>query len=143
MIENNIFYIGVGRCKRATATLFLKEGTGNFKINRKNSKKKSSGMLINDYFYMNSFLCDEIFLPLKIFNKEKNFDFKVRVKGGGFSSQSLAIRLALSSAILKIFPEYRSTLKSFSLLNKNIKKKKERKKIGLKKARKAPQFSKR
>src|SRR3954463_1645704 len=131
---NNVnYYIGVGRRKEAVARVYLKEGDGKNEVNKKS---------LVDYFYMEPSLCDDIYQPLKIFNKEKDYDLLVRVKGSGFHSQAEAIRLGLARALLKISPEYRTTLKSFSLLKQDSRKP-ERKKIGLKKARKSPQFSKR
>jgi len=132
-MDNIKYYIGIGRRKTATASVFLKEGSGKSEINKKN---------LTDYFYMEPSLCKSIYHPLRLFNKEKEYDLLVRVKGGGFHSQAEAIILALSHALLKIFPEYRATLKSFSLLKKDPRKN-ERKKIGHKKSRKSSQFSKR
>jgi small subunit ribosomal protein S9 len=105
-------------------------------------KKKNKDKEIKDYFYMQPFLCREIYKPLKLFNKEEEYDILVRVQGGGFHSQAEAIRLGIARALLKIFPDYKTTLKNFSLLTRDSRKV-ERKKIGLKKARRAPQFSKR
>jgi len=131
---NNInYYIGVGRRKEATARVYLKEGVGKSEVNKKS---------LLDYFYMEPSLCEDIYHPLKLFNKEKEYDLLVRVKGSGFHSQAEAIRLGIARALLKISPEYRATLKSFSLLKQDSRKP-ERKKIGKKKSRKSPQFSKR
>jgi len=130
---NNNYYIGVGRRKEATARVYLKEGTGKAQVNKKN---------LTDYFYMEPSLSEEIYQPLKLFNKEKDYDLLVRVKGSGFHSQAEAIRLGVAKALLKISPEYKITLKSFSLLTRDARKV-ERKKVGLKKSRKKTQFSKR
>jgi small subunit ribosomal protein S9 len=97
---------------------------------------------LKDYFYMKPALCEEIYQPLKLFDKEKNYDLIVRVKGSGFHSQAEAIRLGIARALLKIFPDYKTNLKSFGLLTRDVRRV-ERKKIGLKKARKSPQWSKR
>jgi small subunit ribosomal protein S9 len=83
-------------------------------------------------------LCEDIYQPLKLFNKEKNYDLIVRVKGGGYHSQAQATKSGVVQALLKISPEYKITLKSFGLLTRDARKV-ERKKIGLKKSRKAPQ----
>ena len=130
---NNNYYIGVGRRKEATARVYLKEGTGKAEVNKRS---------LNDYFYMETSLSEDIYQPLKLFNKEKDYDLLVRVKGSGFHSQAEAIRLGIARALLKISPEYKTTLKSFSLLTRDARKV-ERKKIGFKKARKKEQFSKR
>src|SRR3954451_17694664 len=135
---NNNYYIGVGRRKEATARVYLKEGTGEGKIRTRNGKEKE----FKDYFYMEPSLCEEIYQPLKLFNKEKDYDLIVRVKGSGFHSQAEAIRLGVARAWLKVSPEYKTTLKSFSLLTQDARRV-ERKKIGFKKARKKTQFSKR
>ncbi|CAG8547007.1 39215_t:CDS:10 [Gigaspora margarita] len=161
---NNNYYIGVGRRKEATARVYLKEGKGqaHVRTNNKNiivkkiqkdiaerekslnnlnlalekAEKDTTGQALRPS------LCEDIFQPLKLFSKEKDYDFFVRVKGGGFHSQAEAIRLALARASLKISPEYKITLKSFSLLTRDARRV-ERKKVGFKKARKKTQFSKR
>ena len=137
MVNSN-YYIGVGRRKEATARVYLKEGKGQAQIRTNDGKEKS----LQDYFYMEPSLCQDIFQPLKLFSKENEYDFFVRVKGSGFHSQAEAIRLGVARALLKVSPEYKITLKSFSLLTRDARRV-ERKKIGFKKARKRPQFSKR
>ena len=87
-------------------------------------------------------LCEDIFQPLKLFSKEKSYDLLVRVKGSGFHSQAEAIKLGVARALLKVSSEYKTTLKSFSLLTRDSRRV-ERKKIGFKKSRKKEQFSKR
>ena len=135
---NNNYYIGVGRRKEATARVYLKEGKGQTQVRTKHGKEKK----LEDYFYMEPSLCKDIFKPLKIFNKEKDYDLIVRVKGSGFHSQAEAIRLGVARALLKVSSEYKTTLKSFSLLTRDARRV-ERKKVGFKKARKKTQFSKR
>ena len=137
MINNN-YYIGVGRRKEATARVYLKEGKGQAQVRTSNGKEKN----LKDYFYMEPSLCEDIYQPLKLFNKENEYDLLVRVKGSGFHSQAEAIRLGVARALLKVSPEYKTTLKSFSLLTRDARRV-ERKKIGFKKARKKTQFSKR
>jgi small subunit ribosomal protein S9 len=132
------YYIGVGRRKEATARVYLKKGQGQAQIRTKQGKEKN----LEDYFYMEKSLCKDIFQPLKLFNKEKDYDLLVRVKGGGFHSQAEAIKLGVARVLLKISPEYRSTLKSFSLL-KIDSRKKEREHIGFKTSRRPTQFRKR
>lgn len=134
---NNNYYIGVGRRKEATARVYLKEGKGQAQIRTKHGEKK-----LDDYFYMEPSLCKDIFQPLKLFNKEKNYDLIVRVRGSGFHSQAEAIRLGVARALLKVSPEFKPTLKSFSLL-KTDPRKKEREHIGFKTSRRPTQYSKR
>ena len=137
MVNSN-YYIGVGRRKEATARVYLKEGRGQAQVRTNDGKEKD----LKDYFYMEPSLCENIYQPLKLFSKENDYDFFARVKGSGFHSQAEAIRLGIARALLKISPEYKTTLKSFSLLTRDARRV-ERKKIGLKKGRKGPRFSKR
>ncbi|CAI2164218.1 17334_t:CDS:2 [Funneliformis geosporum] len=116
---NNNYYIGVGRRKEATARVYLKEGKGQVQVRTKHGKEKK----LEEYFYMEPSLCEVIFKPLKIFNKEKDYDLIVRVKGSGFHSQAEAIKLGIARALLKVSPEYKPTLKSFSLLKTDPRKK--------------------
>lgn len=138
MNTKNNYYIGIGRRKEATARVYLKEGSGKAQVRTKNGKEKE----LKDYFYMEPSLCEDICQPLKLFSKEKDYDLLVRVKGSGFHSQAEAIRLGVARSLLKVSPEYRITLKSFSLLTRDARRV-ERKKIGFKKARKKEQYSKR
>jgi len=135
---NNKYQTGVGRRKEATARVYLKEGKGQAQVRTKQGKEKK----LEDYFYMKPSLCKDILKPLKLFNKEKDCDLIVRVKGGGFHSQAEAIRLGIARALLKVSPEFRPTLKSFSLL-KTDPRKKEREHIGFKTSRRPTQYSKR
>jgi small subunit ribosomal protein S9 len=135
---NNNYYIGVGRRKEATARVYLKAGKGQAQIRTNDGKEKD----LKDYFYMEPSLCEDIFQPLKLFSKEKDYDFFVRVKGSGFHSQAEAIRLGVARALLKVSSEYKTTLKSFSLLTRDARRVEE-KKIGHRKSRKKKQFSKR
>src|SRR5215213_11649253 len=105
---NNNYYTGIGRRKEATARVYLKEGQGQAQVRTKEGKEKD----LKDYFYMEPSLCEKIFQPLKLFSKEKNYNFFVRVKGGGFHSQAEAIRLGIARVLLKISPEYKTVLKS-------------------------------
>ncbi|RHZ35303.1 30S ribosomal protein S9 [endosymbiont GvMRE of Glomus versiforme] len=132
------YYIGVGRRKEATARVYLKEGQGQAQVRTNDGKEKN----LQDYFYMEPSLCEDIYQPLKLFNKEKDYVFFVRVKGSGFHSQAEAIRLGVARALLKVYPDYKTTLRNFSLLTRDPRRV-ERKKIGFKKARKKTQFSKR
>nr|CAG8441150.1 6555_t:CDS:2 [Entrophospora candida] len=107
MNVNKNYFIGVGRDKEATARVYLKEGTGQAKVRTKDGKEKD----LKDYFYMEPFLCKDIYQPLKLFSKEKDYDLLIRVRGSGFHSQADAIRLGLARALLKVSPEYRTTLR--------------------------------
>lgn len=109
---------------------------------KKKLKQEKKWKSLEEYFYMEPGLCEDIYQPLKLFNKEKAYDLIVRAKGSGFHSQAEAIRSGIARALLKISPEYKTTLKSFKLLTRDARKV-ERKKIGLKKSHKAPQWSKR
>ncbi|CAJ0749358.1 23743_t:CDS:2 [Entrophospora sp. SA101] len=123
---------------KATARVYLKEGQGQAHIRTKTGQEKD----LKDYFYMEPSLCEDIYQPLKLFSKQNDYDLLIRVKGSGFHSQAEAIRLGIARALLKISPEYKITLKSFSLLTCDARRV-ERKKVGFKKARKKTQFSKR
>ncbi|CAH1764155.1 6518_t:CDS:2 [Entrophospora sp. SA101] len=138
VVINSNYYIGVGRRKEATARVYLKEGQGQAHIRTKTGQEKD----LKDYFYMEPSLCEDIYQPLKLFSKQNDYDLLIRVKGSGFHSQAEAIRLGIARALLKISPEYKITLKSFSLLTCDARRV-ERKKVGFKKARKKTQFSKR
>src|SRR4051812_46719077 len=136
--QKDNYYIGVGRDKEATARVYLKEGTGQAKVRTKDGKEKN----LKDYFYMEPSLCEDIYQPLKLFSKENDYDLLIRVRGSGFRSQADAIRLGLAKAFLKVSPEYKTTLKSFSLLTRDARRV-ERKKVGFKKSHKKEQYSKR
>ncbi|CAG8669802.1 5627_t:CDS:2, partial [Ambispora gerdemannii] len=103
------------RRKEATARVFMKAGSGQAQIRTKDGKEKG----FPDYFFMEPSLCEDIYQPLTLFNKVKDYDLIVRVKGGGFHSQAEAIRLGVARALLKVSAEYRTTLKSFSLLTRD------------------------
>jgi small subunit ribosomal protein S9 len=125
-------YKGVGRRKEAVANLTLTGGKGVIVINN---------VPFETYFSHFS-LQDRLIEPLKITNLLGKFDIKARVIGGGKSGQADACRLAIAKAILEINPELRSTLKRAKMLTRDARIK-ERKKYGLKRARKAAQFTKR
>jgi len=140
MNEGNNYYIGIGRRKSASATVYLKAGgTGKIEISKRGKKEKKS---LDEYFTNSLFNKKEVLKPLELLNKKNDCDLKIRVKGGGTTGQLEAIRLGIAKALLEVSPEYRTTLKGFGLLTRDPRKV-ERKKIGLKKARKATQYSKR
>ncbi|KKE78542.1 30S ribosomal protein S9 [Oceanobacillus caeni] len=125
-------YYGTGRRKKSTARVRLVPGTGNIKINGRDAR---------DYFpYETQLLI--LNQPLAATETEGTYDVLVNVHGGGFTGQAGAIRHGISRALLEADPEYRSTLKREGFLTRDARMK-ERKKYGLKGARRAPQFSKR
>jgi small subunit ribosomal protein S9 len=137
------YYIGVGRRKSSSATVYLKkEGAGKIEIILRGKKRKRS---LEEY-YTNSvnllLYKKKIMKALELINKQNECDLKILVEGGGTTGQSDASASATAKACSEAFPDCRTTLKGFGLLTTDARRV-ERKKIGLKKARKAPQFSKR
>lgn len=125
-------YLGTGRRKSSVARVTLVPGTGNILVN---------GRKVEEYLPSATFVMD-LKQPLTSTSNETRFDVIVNVSGGGFSGQTGAIRLGIARALLEASNEYRPTLKSMGLLTRDARAK-ERKKYGLKGARRAPQFSKR
>lgn len=123
----------VGRYKSAVAQTKIFRGNGNVFVNTK---------ILKDYFQNNPCVISSIQKPLQILNVEDQLTISIRVSGGGFTGQTNAIKLSVANALIKIDETYRPLLKKEGLLTSSSKRK-ERKKYGLKKARKAPQFSKR
>ena len=125
-------YLGTGRRKKSVARVRLIEGTGKITVNKRE---------VDEYFNYET-LINDLKRPLKITDTLDKFDVFVNVKGGGFQGQSGAIRHGISRALLQFDAELRPTLKAEGFLTRDARMK-ERKKYGLKKARKSPQFSKR
>jgi len=125
--------ISIGRRKQAVARVFLIPGEGNIIINN----KPGDQYLQYNYTYLN-----DVWSPLEILKLEKQFDIVARVNGGGLTGQAEAIQLGVARRLCEIDKENRSILKPFGLLTRDARIK-ERKKYGLRKARKAPQYSKR
>lgn len=125
-------YKGLGRRKSSTARVIIKPGKGLFKINKREAR---------DYL-MSDLLLQEARLPLALTNTVEQFDVNVNVRGGGLSGQAGAIRLGIARALLDSSADYRSSLKTEGMLTRDARVK-ERKKPGLRKARRAKQFSKR
>ena len=121
-----------GRRKRAVARAQVRPGTGQFLIN---------GKTLEGYFptAISQMVVSE---ALTITETNESYDITATLHGGGVSGQAGALRLAIARSLLEIDPEYRATLKKAGLLTRDSRKK-ESKKYGLKKARKAPQFTKR
>ncbi|KAK9740571.1 hypothetical protein RND81_03G045400 [Saponaria officinalis] len=125
--------IGTGRRKCAIARVVLQEGTGKFIINYRDAK---------DYLQGNPLWLQYVKTPLATLGYEANYDVFVKAHGGGLSGQAQAISLGIARALLKVSESHRTPLRQEGLLTRDARVV-ERKKVGLKKARKAPQFSKR
>lgn len=128
---NNQFQ-GTGRRKTSVARVRILPGSGQFFVNKKN---------LEDYFAYQT-LIDLAKSPLALVEKEGAYDVYVNVKGGGYTGQAGAIRHGVARALLASDEELKSELKRAGFLTRDSRKK-ERKKPGLKKARKSSQFSKR
>ena len=127
------YYEGIGRRKAASARVRLfPGGTGNIIINDREA---------GDYLPRHGDL-DNIVQPLRAVGQEKYYNISVHVQGGGISGQRDAIRLGISRALLKIDPDLKPRLKAKDLLTRDPRVK-ERKKPGLRRARKAPTYTKR
>ena len=133
MAKKETVYTATGRRKRAVAQVTLKAGNGKITVN---------GVDVNDYL-PNKMLVMDLKQPLVLTGTDGQYDIEVTVKGGGFNGQTGAIRLGIARALLEVDSEgYRPTLKGAGMVTRDARIK-ERKKYGLKKARRAPQFSKR
>lgn len=137
--ENKKVWTGTGRRKTSVARVVLTPGKGKIMVN---------GIDVHEYMPYETLVMD-LKQPLEVTNNLETFDINVNVKGGGFSGQTGAIRLGITRALLQYdLPNvgnegcYRSILKSHGFITRDARSK-ERKKYGLKKARRAPQFSKR
>ena len=128
-----MYYEGLGRRKTATARVRLHAGG-------------SGQLLVNGQPYQEYFNREvdwnNLVMPLKLTRTEAQFDVTVLVEGGGVTGQSEAVRMGISRALLKVDPEFRSSLRKAGILTRDAREK-ERKKPGLKRARKAPQYTKR
>ena len=125
--------IGTGRRKTAIAVVKLVKGKGRVFVN---------GRTFSDYFGNRAALEMMVYRPLALTDNQEKFDVRVKTAGGGISAQAGAIKHGISRALLQANGEFRPTLKSAGFLTRDPRMK-ERKKYGLKKARRAPQFSKR
>lgn len=133
MNQKLIFGQGVGRRKSSTAKVQIMSGTGQFIINNQ------PGIT---YLQQNPSSVLSIQSPFDLLDLQNKYDTIIQVKGGGMSGQASAIQLGLARALCEMQDSYRPVLKDKGLLTRDARIK-ERKKYGLKKARKAPQFSKR
>ena len=128
----SVKYYGTGRRKKSIARVYLTPGTGKITINKRD---------IDDYFGLET-LKVVVRQPLVATETLEKFDVLVNVHGGGFTGQAGAIRHGIARALLKADVEFRPTLNKAGYLTRDPRMK-ERKKYGLKAARRAPQFSKR
>ena len=125
-------YLGTGRRKSSVARVYLRSGKGSITVN---------GRPFEEYIPSAAVRLD-VLQPLELTETTDKFDILVNVKGGGTSGQAGAIRHGITRALLEVNPDYRAVLKPAGLITRDPRAK-ERKKYGLKKARRAPQFSKR
>ncbi|MBW3631710.1 MAG: 30S ribosomal protein S9 [Chloroflexi bacterium] len=123
----------VGRRKAAVARVRLYPGSGKMTVN---------GRPATDYFGGRAIYQASLFEPLRITGTQERFDVTVRVVGGGISGQAGAVRHGIARALTRFDEELRPVLKRAQLLTRDARVK-ERKKVGLKRARKAPQYTKR
>ena len=124
--------LGTGRRKEAVARVRITAGTGRFDLN---------GRTLEEYFPTRAHRMI-VMTPLRVLGKEKEIDVVARLHGGGVSGQAGALRHGIARALLEMDPDLRPALKEEGLLTRDAREK-ERRKYGLKKARKAPQYSKR
>lgn len=127
------YFYGLGRRKSATARVRLATGKGNIIVNEKP---------VSEYFDGSQNLLSELNRPFMALEQENKYDISVRVSGGGHAGQIDAIRLGISKALVELNPDYKNTLRRAGLLGRDPREK-ERKKFGLKGARKQRQFTKR
>ncbi|MDQ0160369.1 small subunit ribosomal protein S9 [Alkalibacillus flavidus] len=125
-------YNGTGRRKSSVARVRLVPGNGKVVVNKIDAEQ----------YFPHETLRRVINQPLDVTENTGNYDIYVNVDGGGFSGQAGAIRLGVARALLEADPEYRPSLKRAGLLTRDAREK-ERKKYGLRGARRSPQFSKR
>ena len=130
--KDTVQYDGTGRRKSSVARVFLVPGEGKISVNDRD---------VNEYMPYATLVMD-LKQPLELTNTADKFDVKCTVSGGGFTGQAGAIRLGIARALLLASADYRAPLKVAGMLTRNARAK-ERKKYGLKAARRAPQFSKR
>ena len=125
-------FYGTGRRKSSVARVYITPGSGKVTINKKD---------MDDYFGLET-LKIIVRQPLEVTGTADKYDVKVTVRGGGFTGQAGAIRHGIARALNKADEDFRPALKKAGFLTRDSREK-ERKKYGLKKARRAPQFSKR
>ena len=124
--------LSTGRRKESVARVRLVPGTGSFELN---------GRPLEEYFTTRAHRMT-VTAPLRLVGREKEFDVVAKIHGGGVNGQAGALRLGIASPLIELDPELRGQLKAEGFLRRDAREK-ERRKYGLKKARKAPQYSKR
>ena len=130
--KKTVSYAGTGRRKKSVARVFMTPGTGNITVN---------GRTLEEYLTQAT-LRMEVNAPLVLTETKDQFDIKINVYGGGYTGQAGAMRHGIARALLEANADYRPVLKKAGFLTRDSRMK-ERKKYGLKGARRAPQFSKR
>ncbi|MBR3347791.1 MAG: 30S ribosomal protein S9 [Mycoplasmataceae bacterium] len=128
----DVKYHGLGRRKSSSARVVIKKGSGKFLINKISAK---------DYLKSDILIKDAL-QPFEIVDQVNQWDITANVSGGGLSGQAGAIRLGIARSLIKVSEEYKPKLKKQKMLTRDVRIK-ERKKPGLRKARRARQFSKR
>jgi small subunit ribosomal protein S9 len=128
----NYFY-GLGRRKSSTARVRLTKGKGSVKVNDKTAQ---------EYFSDSQAQLHELDKPFIALGQENKFDISAKVTGGGLAGQIAAIKLGIAKALIELNPDFKNTLRKADLLGRDPREK-ERKKFGLKGARKKRQFTKR
>lgn len=131
-MNKEVIYRGTGRRKSSVAQVILKPGVGLVTVNGKDALS----------FFPYKTLVQDLEQPLDLTETKKSFNVNIKVSGGGFTGQAGAARLGISRALLDVSEDHRSVLRQAGLLTSDSRIK-ERKKYGLKGARKRPQFSKR
>ena len=130
--KKTVSYVGTGRRKKSVARVFMTPGPGNITVN---------GRTLEEYLPQAT-LRMEVNAPLVLTETKDQFDIKINVYGGGYTGQAGAMRHGIARALLEASADYRPVLKKAGFLTRDSRMK-ERKKYGLKGARRAPQFSKR
>jgi len=131
-VTDKVIYYATGKRKNSIAKVRVIPGEGKITVNQKDHK---------EYFRRDA-LATMIIEPLKLTNTDTAYDIVAQLKGGGIAGQAGALRHGIAQALLEINEEYKAILKPGGFLTRDSRIK-ERKKFGLKKARKRPQFSKR
>ena len=133
MSQGSRYFYGTGRRKSSVARVRLYPGGGEITVNGKPATEYFGGRLVHQA---------TIASPLQLTNTQESFNVMIRVKGGGTTGQAGAVRHGIARALTAANPELRPALKQAGLLTRDAREK-ERKKVGLKRARKAPQYTKR
>lgn len=130
--KNTVTYNGTGRRKTSVARVFMTSGSGNISVN---------GKTLDEYLPLET-LRMVVRSPLELTETLGQFDIKINVQGGGYTGQAGAMRHGITRALMEASADYRPALKAAGFVTRDSRMK-ERKKYGLKAARRAPQFSKR